>query len=209
MVSTLNDMHTFYKAMFESSKLLQPKTREIMFRTDEPVGLAGSDLVNFFLYERDPMSKTEMIIASNKADHKAPSVRRGLAVVLGLPTDVGRQDNGTPVKPNGKPPAAAIVAVINDLVAAMNSGDNKTLLAFITEHFDTGPSAPKPEERLGRIGGLHGNVGNMTVTGMYDSGDGPIQVTIKTESQGPGTLIVDIDRGAPYQIKRMGVQIGN
>ncbi|MEP6506944.1 MAG: serine hydrolase [Gemmatimonadales bacterium] len=209
MVSTVNDMHTFYKALFESSKLLQAKTREIMFRPDEPVGLAGSDLVNFFLYERDPMSKTEMIIASNRADRKAPSVRRGLATVVGLPTDVGQGDGGTPLKPNGKPPAAGAAAVINGLIAAMNSGNDKTLLAFITDHFDNTPSSPKPEERVGRIGGVHGNVGNMTVTGMYDSGDGPIQVTIKTENQGPGTLIVDVERGEPYKIKRLGLQIGN
>jgi hypothetical protein len=44
---------------------------------------------------------------------------------------------------------------------------------------------------------------------MYDQGDGPVQVMIKTENQGPGTLIVDIDRAEPYRIKRMGLQIGN
>lgn len=122
---------------------------------------------------------------------------------------VGGGDGGTPLKPNGKPPAAGVAAVINGFIAALNSGNEKTLLAFITKHFDNSPSSPKPEERVGRIGGVHGNLGNMPVTGMYGPGDGPIRVTIKTEKQGPGTLIVDIDRGEAYKIKRLGVQIGN
>ena len=208
MVSTVGDMHVFYKALFETSRLLRPRTREIMFRADEPVGLAGSDLVNFFLYERDPMAKTEMIIASNNADHKAPDVRRGLAAALGLPTDVGRADNESQVKPGGKSPAPAVAEVIDGLVKAINSGDSKSLLAFIREHFDSGTGAPKPEDRIARIGGMHENIGNITVTGMYDSGDGPVQVTMKTANQGVGTLLVDIDRQAPFKIKRLGVQIG-
>jgi len=208
MVSTIGDMHTFYKAVFESDKLLKPATRGIMFRPDEPVGLAGSDLVNFFLYERDPMAKTEMIIASNNADHRAPEVRRGLAVVLGLPTNVGKQDNGSPVTPNGKPPAPEVATVINGLVAAINSGDQKVLLAFITDHFDNGPPSPKPADRVARIEGVHQNLGELTVTGMYDTGDGPINVAVKTRNEGAGTLIVEIDRGAPYKIHRVGVQIG-
>ena len=91
---------------------------------------------------------------------------------------------------------------------ADNSGDSKTLLAFITDHFANGPSDPKPEERIARIGGMHQNLGDITVDGMYDTGEGPVQVVIKTKNEGAGTLIVDIDRAAPYRIKRMGVQIG-
>jgi hypothetical protein len=207
MVSTVGDMHTFYKALFETDKLLKPSTREIMFKSNEPVGLAGSDLVNFFLYERDPIAKTEIILASNDADHRAPMVRTPLAVVLGLPTGVG--GGGGPVaKPNGKPPAPQVAAVINAFIAALNSADNKALLAFITDHFANGASDPKPDERMGRIGGVHQNLGDITVDGMYDSGEGPIQVVIKTKNEGAGTLMVNIDRGAPYRIKSMGLQIG-
>lgn len=207
MVSTVGDMHAFYKTLFETDRLLKPATREIMFKANEPVGIAGSDLVNFFLYERDPISKTEMIIASNDADHRAPMVRTPLAVVFGLPTGVGG-GGGEVAKPNGKPPAPQVAAIINDFVATLNSGDNKTLLAFITDHFANGPSDPKPEDRMARIGGVHQNLGDITVQSMYDTGDGPVQVVINTKNEGMGTLLVDIDRAAPYRIKRMGVQIG-
>ena len=208
MLSTVSDMHKFYKALFESERLLKASSRAVMFRTDEPVGLAGSDLVNFFLYDRDPISHTEMIIASNDAQHRAPMARQALAPVFGLPTAVGGGPDSKPARPNGKPPAAEVASVISGLVAALNSGDNKTLLAFITDNFDKSPSAPKPEDRLSRIGGMHQNLGDMTVEGMYDNGDGPIQVVVRTRNEGPGMLIVDIDRAAPYKIRRLGIQIG-
>jgi hypothetical protein len=207
MVSTVGDMHTFYKAVFETDKLLKPATREIMFKTNEPIGLAGSDLVNFFLYERDPIARVEIILASNDADHRAPMVRTPLAIVLGLPTGAG--GGGGPVaKPNGKAPVPQVAAIIKDFVAALNSGDNKSLLAFITDHFANGPSDPKPEDRMARIGSVHQNLGDISIEGMYDTGEGPVQVVIKTKNEGAATLIVDIDRASPYRIKRMGLQIG-
>lgn len=207
MVSTVDDMHTFYKALFETDKLLKPATREIMFKANEPVGIAGSDLVNFFLYERDPIARVEIILASNDADHRAPMVRKPLAMVLGLPTGVGG-GGGPTAKPNGKAPAPQVAAIIKDFVAALNSGDNKTLQAFLADHFANGPSDPKPEDRMARIGSIHQNLGDITVNGMYDTGDGPVQVVIRTKNEGAGTLLVDIDRAAPYRIKRMGLQIG-
>ena len=208
MLSTVGDMHTFYKALFDSEKLLKTTSRDIMFRANEPVGLAGSDLVNFFLYDRDPISHTEMIIASNNAEQRVPMIRQSLAGVFGLPTTVGQGPESKLARPNGKPPAPEVASVISRLVAALNSGDEKKLLAFITDNFENGPSAPKPEDRMARIGGMHQNLGDMSVDGMYDTGDGPIQVAIKTRNEGAGTLIVDIDRAAPYKIKRLGIQIG-
>lgn len=58
MLSTVADMHAFYKALFETDKLLKPATRALRFDPNEPVALAGSDLVNFFIYERDPATRT-------------------------------------------------------------------------------------------------------------------------------------------------------
>ena len=210
MLSTVSDMHAFYQALFETNKLLGPASRDVMFHIDEPVGLAGSDGVNFFLYERDPVSRTEMIIASTNADQKAPRVRRELAKAFGLPLDVGGDDDGSkgPPRAEGKPPAAAVASVIRDLVASLNKGDTKALLVFVADHFDTAAGAPTPEERVQRIGGLHASLGVITIRGMSDAGEGPVQVSITTEKQGSGTMSVDIDRAAPYRIKRVGLQIG-
>ena len=68
MLSTVGDMHAFYTALFETDKLLRPATRDLRFNANEPIGLAGSDLVNFFLYERLPGRRIEFIVTSNTPD---------------------------------------------------------------------------------------------------------------------------------------------
>jgi CubicO group peptidase (beta-lactamase class C family) len=211
MLSTVSDMHAFYKALFETNKLLTPASRDIMFHPNQPIGLAGSDLVNFFLYERDPIAHVEMIIASTNAEQKSPVVRRELARVFGLPLDVGGDNDGPADKPlePGKPPAPAVASVIQGLVAAINKGDEKALVAFVTDNFESGPGAPTPAERVQRIGGIHGNLGVITIQNMSDGGDGPVRVSIRTEKVGGGTMMVNIGRSAPFKIKSVGLQIGS
>jgi Beta-lactamase class C and other penicillin binding proteins len=211
MLSTASDMHAFYKALFETNKLLTPASRDIMFHPDQSIGLAGSDLVNFFLYERDPQRHTEMIIASTNAEQKSPLVRRELARVMGLPLDVQANDDDsgqTPLAP-GKPPAPEVASVIQRFIAVINQGDEKTLLAFITDNFESGPGLPTPEERVQRIGGMHANLGEITISSMSDSGNGPVRVSIKTEKTvGGGTMMVEINRSAPFKINRVGLLLG-
>ena len=89
MLSTAGEMHAFYKALFEGDKLLTREARKDRFPPDEPIGLAGSDGVNFFLYERFPRMRTEIIIASTNAAMKAPAIRRELGKVMGLPSPDG------------------------------------------------------------------------------------------------------------------------
>jgi Beta-lactamase class C and other penicillin binding proteins len=212
MLSTVDDMHVFYKALFETDKLVTPASRAIMFNPNDPIGLAGSDLVNFFLYERDPIAHTEMIIASTNAEQKAPIVRRSLARILGLPLDVGKGDDkdvaDKPLEP-GKPPSAGIASVIQRFIAVINQGDEKALLAFVTANFETGPGMPSPEERVQRIGGMHANLGAITIRNMSDSEDGPVRVVIQTEKTvGGGVMNVDVARSAPFKIKRVGLLLG-
>jgi len=208
MLSTVDDMHAFYKALFESEKLIKASSRAVMFKVDQPIGLAGSDNVNFFLYDRDPIARTEMIIASTNAAYRAPMVRQALASVLGLPTAVGGPEFQPAPRPKGNPPAAEVQSLIKSFVEALNSGDNKILLGFVTEHFESGGDAPKPEERVGRMVSLHQNVGDITIEQMIDTGNGPIQVAARTKNEGAATLIVDVDRSLPYKIKRIGLQVG-
>ncbi len=210
MLSTAGDMHVFYKALFESEKLLRASTRNIMFNPSEPIGLAGSDLVNFFLYERDPHSRTEMIIASTNAERKAPEVRRALAQVMGLPLDVGDDDGpeaGAVVE--GKPPSDAVADVISQLIATINGGSGDALLAFVKAHFDVGEGSPKSETRVERLSEMHSNLGTLEIKGMSDTGDGPVRVGLRTSHEGPATLLVDIDRSGEHRIRRIGVMVGN
>lgn len=208
MLSTVEDMHKFYKALFETETLLKPASRAVMFKPDEPVGLAGSDNVNFFLFERDPISHTEMIFASTNAAYGAPMVREAVAPLLGLPTGAGQSEFQTAPLAKGKEPSAEVQVIIKRLVDAINSGDTKVLLPLISEHFANGASAPKPEERMARMLQLHQNVGDITIDRMIDAIDGPVQVLVRTKNEGQGTLIVAIERRRPYKIQRMGLEIG-
>jgi hypothetical protein len=79
MLSTVDDMHAFYKALFETSTLIKPSSKIGRFNPDEPVGLAGSDLVNFFVYERLPGRRIEIIVASNNAAFGERPVRAAIA----------------------------------------------------------------------------------------------------------------------------------
>ncbi|MDQ6634139.1 MAG: beta-lactamase family protein, partial [Gemmatimonadota bacterium] len=85
LLSTVGDMHAFYAALFDSDRLLTRAARGDRFPPDEPIGLAGSDGVSFFLYDREPQSRTEIIIASTNAALQAPAIRRALGSLLGLP----------------------------------------------------------------------------------------------------------------------------
>lgn len=101
-----------------------------------------------------------------------------------------------------------VVAVIDGLISALNSGDTASLRRFISAHFASGPDAPTAEQRMERIGGLHGELGNLRVTGMVANEDGTVEVTVQTEREGQAQLLMDIEKSKPYRIRRMGVQIG-
>lgn len=85
MLSTVGEMHTFYDAVLTRGMLLKAETREIIFPSGEPVGLAGSDRVSFFVFERYPRFATDIIVTSNNSDSPAPRLRRALSAALGLP----------------------------------------------------------------------------------------------------------------------------
>ena len=82
MLSTVEDMHAFYRALFDGERLLTMSARGGRFDPTEPVGLAGSDLVHFFLFERFPREGLEIIIATNSAEAPAPMIRDAIAPLL-------------------------------------------------------------------------------------------------------------------------------
>jgi CubicO group peptidase (beta-lactamase class C family) len=88
MLSTIDDMHAFYHALFETDRLLKPETRRLRFNIDEPVCLGGVSGSTYFVYERDPRVGAEIVVASTSAS--APAVRRELERLLGFSDAVGQ-----------------------------------------------------------------------------------------------------------------------
>ena len=84
MLSTVGDMHEFYRVLFETEKLLTADVRNLRFDPTEPTGLAGSDGISEFMYARLPGRKMELIISTNDAAFGLRAVRSALSGVLGI-----------------------------------------------------------------------------------------------------------------------------
>ena len=207
MLSTVGEMHAFYKALFEGTKLMTAQTRALRFDPNQPIGLAGSDNVNFFLYERFPRLKTEVIIASTNVSAKAPAVRRELGKILGLP-DPGGNDEPMARRPGGKPVSTEIEGLLREFVAVANAGDTKQLRAFISAHFATDPDSPTLDERTQRFSNLHETLGTITIERMERFDDGFVEVSLKSALQGPVQMRVMADQWMPFLIHGIQVRVG-
>jgi CubicO group peptidase (beta-lactamase class C family) len=209
MLSTVADMHAFYTALFGSEKLIPFNARNGMFDPREPIGLAGSDLVNFFLYERMPGRGIEILIASTNAAMKAPAVRGGIGRVLGLP-DVGegQREESPLARSSGKPVPAGQSAIVEEFVSTLNKGDKGALKSFISAHFLLTADAPTAEQRAERLSGLHDDLGLLTIVRKTLVDNGPVQVVVKTAKEGEALLIFDMESATPFRIRRFGIQVG-
>jgi hypothetical protein len=207
MLSTVGEMHAFYAALFDSEKLLSAAIRNTRFDPSEPIGLAGSDGVNFFLFERSPRLRAEIIVASTNAAMKAPGVRRELEHVLGLPSPDGSPE---PVaqRQGGKLVPAAMATVINGLIASINAGDTGALRTYIAAHFTAAADDPTVDERLQRISRLHEALGNIIVKSIETFADGSVEAQLDSATEGVTVLRLNIDATSPYRIHGLQVRVG-
>jgi CubicO group peptidase (beta-lactamase class C family) len=208
MLSTVDDMHTFYRALFETSTLLKPGSRMGRFNPDEPVALAGSDLVNFFLYERFPRRRIEIIVATNNAKVGGRQLEAAIAPVLGLATDRGGPSVATTPRANAHPPAAAVAAMIADLVSAINAADSSRLAKLVGEHFLVEPEAPSIEQRVARLIGIHQNLGELKVTGLDQIEPGVVETSLVTAQEGAATMKFMLDTSPAPKIKGIQMLVG-
>ena len=207
MLSTVDDMHVFYKALFETERLLPAAVRNLRFNPNEPIGLAGGDGVNTFLYDRDPMARTEIIVAMTNAAIKSPVMRRELGKLLGLPQP-DEEDEPRAKRPGGKPARAALVTVLTRFIDVINAGDSAAVRRFLVEHFAHDAGAPPLDVRVERIGGMHDRLGALTVEGIETFDDGHAEITLTSAMQGRAVVRVTVDRTAPYVIHGLQVQVG-
>jgi hypothetical protein len=210
MLSTVDDMYHFYKALFDSNKLLKPETRALRFNPSEPTGLAGSDLVSSFLYERLPGRGIDITIASNSPEVRFMVVRNAIAGVLGIEA-LGAPGQGAAasVAPaNAKAPPAAVATLLNAFVAAINSGDVATLTTFVADHFVIDPGTPAAAQRASRFAVLHQNLGALAVSLLNQMPDGTVEVSVTSANEGRATLKIGVDAGSPPRITSLQVMVG-
>ena len=209
MLSTLGDMQKFYRSLFEGSELLKPATAQIRFPRDQPIGLAGSDLVFFFLYERDPIAHVEFFIATNSAEVPDRQVRTAIAEVLGLPTGNAVrvvQDAGP--RKNAKAPTEAVATMLHAFLAAVNSGDSTQIHRFIGDNFEIAAGSNPIEARVQRMVGMHGNLGDLKFSGLDQLEPNTVEMSVISEKQGAVTMRLSLNGGSPARIIGVQVMVG-
>jgi CubicO group peptidase (beta-lactamase class C family) len=208
MVSTVEDMHAFYRVLFDSDRLLTRQARGDRFDPTQPVGLAGSDLVHFFLFERLPRERLEIIIATNSAEAPAPMIRDAIASVLGLPSVKNRANEAPAAPPPGaKSPPPAVAAVIDELFAAVNAGDSAALARVVAERFEQ-TDGPPVAQRVARFQQMHERLGTLSRTAMWLDAEGAVTVAATTSREGAATFIFAVTGESPPKIRSMRVMVG-
>lgn len=208
MVSTVEDMHAFYRALFDGERLLPMAARGGRFDPTQPIGLAGSDLVHYFLFERLPGGGLEIIIATNSAEAPAPMIRNLIAPILGLPSMADR-GNDTPAAPppGAREPSPAVASLIRELFAAVNVADSAALVRVVSERFEQA-DGPPVEQRVARFQQMHGRLGTLTPRAMWLDADGAVNVSATTANEGAATFVFAVSPSAPPKIRSMRVAVG-
>ena len=209
MLSTVEDMHAFYRALFDGERLLPLTARGGRFDPTEPIGRAGSDLVHFFLFERLPREQLEIIIATSSAEAPAPMIRDLIAPLLGLSPAGGRRATDAPAAPpaGAKAPSPTLAAMIRDVFAAVNGADDATLARVVAERFDLS-DGPPAEQRVARFRQMRDRLGTITPTTMWVDADGALNVAATTAREGAATFLFDMTAASPPKIRSMRVMVG-
>jgi CubicO group peptidase (beta-lactamase class C family) len=208
MLSTVEDMHAFYRALFDGDRLLPLAARGGRFDPTQPVGLAGSDLVHYFLFERLPREGIEIIIATNSAEAPAPSIRNTIAPVLGL-TSMSDRRGGAPAAPppNAKEPSPATASLIREVFAAVNLADSAALARVVAERFEQADGSPVAQ-RVARFLQMHERLGTLTPTAMWLDADGAVNVAATTANEGAATFLFALIPSTPPKVRSMRVMVG-
>ncbi len=206
MLSTVGDMHEFYRALFETDRLMTPATRALRFDPSQPIGLAGSDGTHFFLYERFPGRRLELIIASSNAGAKAPMIRRELGKLLGLPARDGPGEE-VAARPGGRPASPSMAAVLREFIGAVNSGSAPVLRAFIAGHFANDAGSPSLDARVARFLEMHERLGALKIERMEVYDTGPTELAVSSAGD-HATIKIGVDAAPPHLIHGIQVLLG-
>ena len=205
MSSTLEDMQTFYTALFTSSRLLKPETRALQFDSDAQIGSAGSDHVSWFIYERYPRLQVDLFIASNNAVYPAPRLRRAIVSAVGLPG--GDNGPGAPVASAGQTAvvAPAVATLIRNFITVLNAGNADDLRKYVTDHFAVSPNGPPLEQRVKTLLMVAQNQGAITIVSMSQAELGLVDVAVRAAAKGPLVIRVGIEPGDDPRIRTLAL----
>lgn len=203
MLSTVGDMYRFYQVL-AGETLLKAATRDLMYPPDDPVIFAGSDLVDYFMYNREPAAGVVMILASNSTVLNAEKVRGRLVPILGLGGN--RERSTTPATLSALPDTPA-ANTVRAYLKAFNSGDTAVMGAFMRSSTIQAPGDKRTmEQRLEGYNRMHGNLGALKLLGVESVTDDRIVARAVTERGETLTMTFEIEAQAPYRLKGLAVE---
>lgn len=226
MLSTVGEMYRFYQALFTTERLLPAAVRDLNFNPRGGVFLAGSDMVSFFLYNREPASGYEIILATNNAQMRGPRVRDQLAQALGFGRPAGGPGVQIDVAEAGPRPAGGTgprvattaqeglelpqtpaAAAARRYLAAFNSGDAERVRAFLQEFAVPNPARPL-DERVQSYRAIYGELGFLTPLHVDASTETQLTLRARSALQGELQLIFTVEPEAPHRLVSLQIEAG-
>ena len=208
LLSTVDDMAAFYDALFETDKLLPRDVRAQAF-PDEPIVLAGSDMIDFFLYNREPQSGLVMVMASNVAEQPAPRVHRAL---LPLYSSVPMDGPGARMAPDA--PAVALPdtptgRAAGEWLRAMMHADSASMATFLTERMAPNENEKRPvAERVSQALSRRGRLRDLVPVAFEAKSATVLEVRCRTGDGDPATLTFEVEAAAPWRIVSVRMIVG-
>ena len=211
MLSTVGDMYHFYDVL-AGEKLLKAQTRDLMFPPNQPVILAGSDMVNYFIYDREPQLGLVVILASNAAAVTAQRVRDRIAPVLGLQSAGGRRNPANAGEAETQQaltdlPSTPAANTVRAYFKAFNSGDPAVMGEFMRTSTIQAPGDTRTlDQRLDAYKTMHGDIGNLKLLGMVSST--PDQIVVRASAGNGDTLTLSfgVESQSPYRLKGIRIE---
>lgn len=204
MVSTVDDMATFYQALFETEKLLPRAARDRAFDVGAVV-LAGSDRVSVFVYRREPAMGIEALIASTTTEMPAFEVMRPIMGTLGF--NAGRPqivvDDARPVALPATPAGSAV----RDYLDMYHRADSAAAVRYFATRFVPSPDVP-PEQRVVRLRSMRENLRDL-VPVRYNANGSQVEVSVSSSAGEVVVMLFDIEPEAPYRIRSLRVRVGD
>jgi CubicO group peptidase (beta-lactamase class C family) len=204
LLSTLRDMHRFYRAMRDATLLAGAAHRALVMNPRQPTLLAGSDGTCFFIFGNYPGANSEILVASNHAEWPAPKLVRELESALGI----GRLGEG-PGAPTGpataKLPDTGPGRTVAAYLAAFNSGDADVMRHFLEEKAEATSGTPPMPERLDRYRQMFRNFGRLTLQSVKPT-TAALEVTLRAEHGQAATFGFLIEPAAPFRLRAIRVQ---
>lgn len=207
-LSTLQDMHRFYHGIKSTDLVKDEAYSQHIFPWTEMTVLAGSDLVNSFIFAHYPGLGIDIYLASNHAEFSANKLLPDIERFLGVGGPRIRTETDTDTLNKDWPPGAAGQMIV-DYLQAYQSGDTTQMHQFFLKHAEQGPEAPSISERVQRYQQMFDNLGALDYLGYRrDPQDPAWQIKVKT-AQGDLALMTFITTTQePPRLQGIKVMVG-